>query len=192
MHARHTEHVCVTLFTATFSQPEQVEAQCLTAAGDRTCNILWRGVDWRLNESEGERNKRNDSSLLRSEVRPILTHPESDSSLEFNNDIKNERKGVSAPRLGSRQHRYTGRGLARLKVEPENGLLYGPGSGYICNLSHNREIFSVPSNFQGKCEVLSTEVLLYLSDTPAASYRQFSPWGVPGVVPNSISTHQAQ
>lgn len=26
-------------------------------------------------------------------------------------------------------------------------------SGYLCNLSHNRKIFSMPSNFQGKCEV---------------------------------------
>ena len=59
---------------------------------------------------------------------------------------------IELPRAHTHTHTHTHTQRQRER-EREIYIYFYILSGYICNLSHNREIFSMPSNFQGKCEV---------------------------------------
>lgn len=53
----------------------------------------------------------------------------------------------------------------RTRAQRQRDLhLFLYSSGYIGNLSHNREIFSVPSNFQGKMAIYPLKVRYFIFD----------------------------
>lgn len=88
----------------------------------------------------------------RAEMQPV--HP----------GIKGQDGASPGTRARARTHTHT-HPHARTHAQRQRDLhLFLYSSGYIGNLSHNREIFSVPSNFQGKMAIYPLKVRYFIFD----------------------------